>query len=292
MRLIVFLNKIFRRPGVEGRESATADGPLIQTSSKQAEAYCEWEYRWGKDLIAEYLEPSGDLAGKKVLDIGCGLGGKTAAYGAGGAAEILGVDLSLDNIAAGERFIRREPRDFRWGLFLGDAARLPLPDGIFDTVIANDAMEHFADPESAVREMARVTREGGAIWLFFTPHFSPLGSHLYDYIYTPWCHLVFRRRDLRSAIARILERRHPDRSKRAIESDMVRIMDSFDRDLNHMSIRRFFRIVRSFPELAVSFTELKPAKYRFLKVMTGIPLVREFFTGTVVCRLERRSQAV
>ena len=130
MRLIVFLNKIFRRPGVEGRESATADGPLIQPSSKQAEAYCEWEYRWGKDLIAEYLEPSGDLAGKKVLDIGCGLGGKTAAYGEGGAAEILGVDLSLDNIVAGERFIRREPRDFRWGLFLGDAARLPLPAGI------------------------------------------------------------------------------------------------------------------------------------------------------------------
>ena len=57
-----------------------------------------------------------------------------------------------------------------------------------------------------------------------------------------------------------------------------------------MSIRRFFRIVSRFPELSVSFKELKPAKYRWLKALTTIPAVRELFTGTVVCRLERKGQ--
>ncbi|MFQ5510965.1 MAG: class I SAM-dependent methyltransferase [Candidatus Krumholzibacteriia bacterium] len=276
MRFILLLNKIFRRPGVEGRESQ--------------EAYSEWEYRWGKALSGQYLEPSGDLAGKRVLDIGCGLGGKTAAYGEGGVAGIVGVDLSIDNIAASQRFMRREPRGFRWGLLAGDAAQLPFGDRAFDTVVANDAMEHFAEPEAALREMTRITRDGGAVWLFFTPHFSPLGSHLYDYIYTPWCHLVFRRGDLRAAIERILGNRRPGCCTEEIASDVDRIMDSYDNDLNHMSIRRFLGIVGGLPELTVSFQEFKPAKYRFLKALTVVPLVRELFTGTVVCRLERKGQ--
>lgn len=77
--LIASLNKIFRKPRVEGRESA--------------KAYSDWEYRMGRGLVAEYLEPKGDLKGKKILDIGCGLGGKTVAYAEGGALEVMGVDL-------------------------------------------------------------------------------------------------------------------------------------------------------------------------------------------------------
>ena len=61
------------------------------------------------------------------------------------------------------------------------------------------------------------------------------------------------------------------------------IMHSYDVDLNHMSIRRFFRIVRRIPGLEATFVELKPAKYGFLKRLTRVPLLRELVTGTVVC---------
>ena len=84
--------------------------------------------------------------------------------------------------------------------------------------------------------------------------------------------------------------RRPDAPGDVIEQDVTRIMDSYDNDLNHMSVRRFFRIVRKIPELRVAFKELKPAKFSVLKVLTGVPLVRELITGTVVCRLERRGQ--
>jgi len=251
------------------------------------EAYSEWEYRWGQSLVRGFLEPPGDLSGKKVLDIGCGLGGKTVAYGEAGAREVFGVDISAAHAGASERFTGSTARDFRWGFFVGDAARLPVADATFDTVVANDAMEHFSEPDRALGEMARVTKQGGAIWLFFTPHFSPLGSHLYDYIYTPWCHLLFRRRHLEGAIRKVLGARFEGWSSREIESKVASIMRSYDTDLNHMSIRRFRGIVANTPGLAVTREVFRPAKFSFLGVLTKIPAVRELFTGTVICRLER-----
>ena len=273
VRLIVWLNRVFRGPRVEGRESP--------------EAYSDWEYRWGQSLVREYLEPAGDLNGKKVLDIGCGLGGKTVAYGEGGASGVFGTDLSSDHARASERFARANKRAFPWGFFVADAACLPVGDGTFDTVIANDAMEHFAEPEAALGEMVRVTKPGGAIWIFFTPHFSPLGSHLYDYIYAPWCHLLFRRSDLEGAIREILRSRFLERRPAEIDIKVAAVMESYDTELNHMSIRRFHRMLTRLHGLEVSHEELRPAKYSALKFLTRIPLARELFTGTLVCRLKR-----
>lgn len=238
-------------------------------------------------MVAEYLEPAGDLKCKKILDIGCGLGGKTVAYGEAGASEVIGADLAVDHVAASQEFAAKSDRGFGWGFSVADAGLLPFPDRSFDTVVANDAMEHFADPESAVAEMARVTKEGGAIWLFFTPHYSPMGSHLYDYVYTPWCHLVFRRGDLERAIREIVRSRIPDAPGAEVEEKLGQIMQSFDRDLNHMSIRWFRRIIRDHPRLMIQHVELKPAKFQALKPLTRLPFVNELITGTVVCRLLR-----
>jgi hypothetical protein len=146
-------------------------------------------------------------------------------------------------------------------------------------------MEHFAQPEHVLREMARVVRPGGAIWIFFTPHYSPLGSHLYDYVYTPWCHLLFTRSQLESAIRAVLRERVADAAN--VERRTREIMESYDRDLNHMSIGRFLRTVRGVRGLRVSRLELRPAKFGALKPFTAIPGIREFVSGFVVCRLER-----
>ena len=44
---ILFLNRFFRVPNVEGRESDTA--------------YSEWEHRMGRELVRIYMEPAGDV---------------------------------------------------------------------------------------------------------------------------------------------------------------------------------------------------------------------------------------
>jgi ubiquinone/menaquinone biosynthesis C-methylase UbiE len=268
--LILLLNNVFRRPNVAGRESG--------------EAYSRWEHRWGLETAQTYLEPAGDLEGKKVLDVGCGLGGKTVAYEERGATAVFGADILESNAAASQSYARETAAGDRSAFLAGDAAALPFENETFDTVVANDAMEHFARPAVALDEMRRVTRKGGAIWIFFTPHFSPLGSHLYDYIYTPWCHLLFSRSQIERAIRRVLAERGEVTGG---EARVREIMRSYREDLNHMSVRWFRRIVTGMPSLRIAFLELRPAKFGILKPLTRVPLVRELVTGFVVCRLER-----
>ena len=72
-----------------------------------------------------------------------------------------------------------------------------------------------------------------------------------------------------------------------IDARVVAIMESYDSDLNHMSVHRFLEIVRAVRAVRISKLELKPAKFSFLKPFTRVPGVRELVSGFVVCRLER-----
>jgi ubiquinone/menaquinone biosynthesis C-methylase UbiE len=265
--LVYALDRHLPRPRVGGRESS--------------EAYSRWEYRVGKGILESYAGKLGDLAGKRVLDIGCGLGGKTVAY-AEAKARVTGVDISSENISRCSAFARANGVEAAFAA--GDAERLPFAGGSFDAVIANDSLEHFGNPERALGELTRVLAPGGSIFLFFTPWRSPLGSHLYDYIRTPWCHLVFPEWLLRELLVRELARRG--------EADPCagadRLMEEYHGELNRITVRRYREILRGIPDLDVVFEELKPPKFPWLSPLARSPLAGELFTGTVVGILRKK----
>jgi len=60
--------------------------------------------------------------------------------------------------------------------------RLGFRDGCFDAVISNDVLEHVGDPESVVRESARVIRRGGLL-AFNMPNYRWIYEGHYN---TPW----------------------------------------------------------------------------------------------------------
>jgi ubiquinone/menaquinone biosynthesis C-methylase UbiE len=117
-------------------------------------------------FFAECKRESYDLLGaapgRRILDVGCGLGDDAAAMARlvapGGA--VVGIDGSRSMIdAARGRHGAVEGLSFE----IADAAHLPFDDASFDACRIDRVLQHVADPTPVVREMARVLRPGGVL---------------------------------------------------------------------------------------------------------------------------------
>jgi demethylmenaquinone methyltransferase/2-methoxy-6-polyprenyl-1,4-benzoquinol methylase len=66
----------------------------------------------------------------------------------------------------------------------GDATRLPFADAAFDAVTISFGLRNVVDVESALAEMARVTRPGGRLVVceFSTPTFGPFRKVYGEYL--------------------------------------------------------------------------------------------------------------
>lgn len=110
---------------------------------------------------AAYLEPR-LVAGRSLLDVGCGPGTITAEFAQRLApARVIGLDAAADAIAAARAHADEVGADVSF--VQGDAFALPFDDGAFDIVHSHQTLQHVADPVSMLREMARVTAPGGTV---------------------------------------------------------------------------------------------------------------------------------
>ena len=108
------------------------------------------------------VEP-GDLAGKLVLDAGCG-GGRYALLAAKHGARVGGVDLS-SAVEKARVLCEGYPGV---EIVQADLTRLPLAEGVFDLAFSIGVLHHGPDPRGAFREVARRVKPGGrlAVWLY------------------------------------------------------------------------------------------------------------------------------
>lgn len=123
-----------------------------------------WWYRSTRALMAEYLAPwLGE--GQAILDAGCGPGGNGAWLSRHG--RVVGLDLAPEALG----FVRvRHPRTTP---VRGNVTHLPFDEASFDIVLAVTVLCSVPDDASAMGELARVVRPGGAV-LVIEPAFQVL----------------------------------------------------------------------------------------------------------------------
>jgi ubiquinone/menaquinone biosynthesis C-methylase UbiE len=103
----------------------------------------------------------------KVLDVGTGPGtlGREIARRLPGL-QVYGIDLSKDMIELARAHARREQLEECVQFASGDVAHLPYPDHTFDVVVSTISMHHWAELEQPLRELYRVLRPGGRVWIY------------------------------------------------------------------------------------------------------------------------------
>lgn len=115
------------------------------------------------DLPAAVLDLAGLTGAETVADIGCGNGRYLAELARRGhRGQRLGVDLS-DGMLRAARAASADLGLATTGLAAGDAAALPLADGVSDVTLAPHMLYHVPDRPAAVRELRRITRPGGQV---------------------------------------------------------------------------------------------------------------------------------
>jgi ubiquinone/menaquinone biosynthesis C-methylase UbiE len=139
-------------------------------SFDHADRYDRWATRFFHRLyerVAADVTAAGLHDGARVLDVGTGPGRVPLAIGhAFPALRVEGLDLSAEMIAQARRNAADAGLDDRVRFTVGDVADLPYADATFDLVVSTMSQHHWADAAAGLRELRRVVRPGGQVWIY------------------------------------------------------------------------------------------------------------------------------
>ena len=159
--------------------------------------------------------------GKRVLDVGCGVGYGSDYLAAEGAAEVVGLDISEEAIAyANRHYCRPNLRYLR-----ADALHLPSDLGSFDVIVALEIFEHVSDPGCLLDQLSHHLREDGVLLvstpnkLTFSPGFptnsSPNEYHVREYYRDEFLAILESRFERVSLYGQGMERNYLARQREA-----------------------------------------------------------------------------
>ncbi len=145
----------------ETRGPTNLDRDAIRTFYKESEDYASHFADYGLDHhrgavnpILRWLKP-----GQLVLDVGCGCG-QTTEILSEHLGNAFGCDLSLKMLREGKtRGLCNQPTA------VGDVIRLPFRTESVDAITSFEMIEHVPDIPAALREMVRVLKSGGLLYI-------------------------------------------------------------------------------------------------------------------------------
>lgn len=246
----------------------------------------------------ELFEPFVSFEGKTVLELGCNRGYLMNSFLQHANFEAIGAELDDEAL----EFARENYGD-RIKFVQSTPTEIPLPDNSVDIVYTIDTVEHLSSPRRIFDECLRVLRPGGTFLVHFGGWLTPYGSHLEDIIPIPWANAVFSMDTLLDVAAHLYD--SPDYDVACYyldEKTGERRPNPFlnkqkwEEFLNHITIRKFRKIIREMPFEIVHLENIgfggKTFKAgRIVGKLSQVPLAEEFFTKATFAVLRKPADA-
>jgi len=160
------------------------------------QSYAHYEYELTRRIIIPLLRKWGiDFAGKKLLDIGCALGGSTVAFWENGSKSV-GVDIEARYIKGARIFAKKKKANVSF--VLTDISTKKGKEGFEgqQIIILRDVIEHVP-PErrkELIVNIGEILMKGGFCFVSFPPYHSPFGGHQHCFKsinkFIPYVHLM------------------------------------------------------------------------------------------------------
>jgi SAM-dependent methyltransferase len=233
------------------------------------------------------------LAGKDVLDLGCGYGGRSVRYAELDSRSVTGIEPVERHCSEAREFARKHNVSATFVTGFGES--LPLPANSFDCVVSYDVLEHVCDPRATLEECFRVLRPGGSLYAVFPPFYHPTGAHFDGWLSKmPWPNVLFPCPILVKAGTGIMSKRADD-----YRPNPMRPTDKLW-GLNGITIKKLRQITDSVDAtFSISLAPLFSSENRkweswhlkyfapIFNILRALPILQEYFTHRIVLTMTK-----
>ncbi len=252
-------------------------------------SYHHWQYETSAAMFSSL--PQFDFQDKRILDLGCGLGGRAAWLARKGAREAVGIDINAAEIGEASRLRDGLYPDLTnlWYYHCKEDEHISSL-GEFDLVLLLDSLEHVVSPLKILRLARKYVRPGGKVYFTTLGWYHHYGSHMG----IPFATVFFSDETIVNFTR--WQIRRPDYKPTIWDSDPPTarwegVYDLRDRPgeyLNKITIRQMKKLVKYSPFLRgrVVVLGFRRAHLRWLNPLRHVPILNEVFHSGVVGILE------
>ena len=209
------------------------------------------------------------IAGKQVVDYGCGTGYQVFGLARKGAKYVLGIETNQTAL--------EKARDSCSELGLQHKVEFAdkIEDGFkgrFDIVVSQNSMEHFTDPVGTLNQMKMALKPTGKIMITFGPlWFAPYGSHTDFFTKLPWVNILFSEKTVMNV-------------RSYFRDDGATRYEDIKGGLNKMTVAKFEKMIAN-GDMKIEYLNYFCVKG--IDFLGKLPLIRELFINGVNCILSR-----
>ncbi|MCC7339207.1 MAG: class I SAM-dependent methyltransferase [Pirellulaceae bacterium] len=285
------------------RHRNPASNPLQRRSSH--DAYWQWQCETSPKYFDKFFDLREKLPDARVIDIGCGLGGRTCSLVSHGIRQVVGVDINQVEVAQAQEIMQRlgnnEMRDkIRFQALTEFQAS--SNKNSFDVALLVDSLEHVKNPTEILNQAHSMLRPGGVCYFSTWGWYHHQASHVGSIVPIPFATVFFSDKQILDAVRRVVAQPYYvasmwDSNPPALRwQDCSSLHDRPGEYLNKFTIRKFRKAMAAsdFSKWELKTEGFSAASHRVLacfNFLSRIPIVQEVYHSAVFGRLTKADKS-